>query len=299
MQKVYYIDINPTYELWEEMWTNRTIEQELDACDLEAPPRELFLKYLKKEDKVIEAGCGFAKWVIYLHKKGYDILGIDNNNYAITKIKEYDGTIKVDIGNILKISYPDNYFDGYISMGVVEHFEEGPQASLKEAYRLLKPGGLIFVSVPTVNVNRKLFWRPMFTIMNSLHVFRVLWPISSYKEILAAMINVITITEKGNSSMMKGLYKHFIEYRYTRKELEGFLSQAGFEILETRPHDLYDSKDHSVGLWMDFFFFRTREWDNFRLNNIGKLVSQMMNAISPWITCSSVLCVAKSTKKII
>jgi len=128
------------------MWMSRTIEQELEACDLETPPRELFLSYLSKEDKVVDAGCGFAKWVIYLHRRGYDIVGIDNNELAISKLKEFDETLPVEVGDIVNIQYPDNHFDGYISMGVVEHFEEGPQAPLNEAFRLLKPGGLIFVS---------------------------------------------------------------------------------------------------------------------------------------------------------
>ena len=43
MQKQFYFDSNPECTIWDSMWTTRTIEQELEACDIESPPRELFL----------------------------------------------------------------------------------------------------------------------------------------------------------------------------------------------------------------------------------------------------------------
>ena len=169
MQKEFYFDSLPEHPIWDHMWTIRTIEQELEACEIESPPRELFLTYLSKEDKIIDAGCGFAKWVIYLHRRGYDIVGIDNNELALSKLKEFDSTLQVEEGDILNIKYPDNSFDAYISMGVIEHFEEGPHAPLKEAYRVLKPGGLVFVSVPTVNIIRRII-RPPYAIPLTLFI---------------------------------------------------------------------------------------------------------------------------------
>ena len=37
-------------------------------------------------------------------------------------------------------------------MGVIEHFEEGPQIALNEAYRVLKVNGTLIVAVPYQNV---------------------------------------------------------------------------------------------------------------------------------------------------
>jgi ubiquinone/menaquinone biosynthesis C-methylase UbiE len=72
------------------------------------------------------------------------------------------------MGDILDIHYPDSSFDAYVSMGVIEHFEEGPGQALLEAHRVLKPDGLIFVSVPTVNTLRKVVRRPLRTLINAL-----------------------------------------------------------------------------------------------------------------------------------
>ena len=127
MQKEFYYSSDPGGDIWEQMWTIRNVEQELSACEMESPPRDLFLSYIPGEGRILDAGCGIGKWVIYLHRLGYDILGIDSNELAVTTLKEYDRTLKIEAGDILDIKYPDCYFDAYISMGVLEHFEDGPQ----------------------------------------------------------------------------------------------------------------------------------------------------------------------------
>lgn len=190
-------------------------------------------------------------------------------------------------------------------MGVIEHFEEGPHAPLKEAYRVLNPGGLAFVSVPTVNIIRRII-RP--TIRNainsfyeSLTIIKNDWSKSKAKAFHDAIDNLVPEKVKTFISKLPGKkrrYCHFTEYRYTRIELENFLKQSGFEIIKTIPHDFYDSKDHAIGLWMDFLFLRDLKGGaNFRLNPVGKWVSRILDGISPWIACSSVICVAMSLKK--
>jgi SAM-dependent methyltransferase len=302
MQKEFYYDDKPEYDMWDNMWKTKTIEQELEACDIETPPRELFLNYLTKKDKIVDAGCGFAKWVIYLHRRGYDILGIDNNELAIFKLKEFDASLQVEVGDILNIKYPDNYFDAYISMGVVEHFEEGPHAALNEAYRLVKPGGLIFVSVPMVNSIRKYYLRSVRQSINlflgSLVMLKSEWKKSKTKALLAPIVRPLPEKVQKILAGKKRRYYHFFEYRYTRNELENFLKETGFEIVKTLPHEFYDSREHAAGLWIDFPFLRDLERGaNFRVNPVGKLVSRILNSVSPWIACASVICVARSLKK--
>jgi len=300
MQKRYYFDDNPERTIWDTMWAKRTIEQELDACDIESPPRELFLSYLPKEGKIVDAGCGLGKWVIYLKQRGYDIVGIDDNEYTITNLKDFDQSLQVELGDILDLHYPDSSFDAYISMGVVEHFEEGPTSALKEAHRVLKPNGFIFVSVPTVNAIRKLVRRPLRHAINaipkSLMRLRLGWGKSKSNSLRAAIRGLLPekilalLAGKGNR------YYHFLEYRYSKSELEDFLIETGFEVIETVPHDFYDSKDHAIGLVVDFPFLGARKGVNFRLNPLGKLISRRLDSISTWIACASIICIGRSLK---
>ena len=293
MQKEFWYSNSAQSDMWDHMWTARTIQQELEACDIETPPKDLFLSYIPKEGKTLDAGCGFGKWVIYLDRLGYDVVGIDSNELAVAKLKAFDESLQMELGEILQLHYPDSSFDAYISMGVMEHFEEGPLSALKEAYRVLKPNGLIFVSTPTVNVIRRLVRRPLRNAINALPVsfayLRSNWSKSKRTAILAAAGNILPIR--------RGTYYHFSEYRYSRSELEGFLKQSGFEIIETVPHDFYGSNHHAVGLALDFPFLGARDGTNFRLNPVGKLISRTLDWISPWIACSSVLCVGIAPKR--
>lgn len=302
MQKEFYFDRKVKSDPWDSMWTTRTIEQELEACEIESPPRQLFLSHLPKEGRIVDAGCGFGKWLIYLKRRGYNIRGIDNNELAVARLKDFNSSLQVASGDVLDIRYPDNSFDAYISMGVVEHFEDGPLTALKEAYRVLKPDGLIFVSVPTVNVVRKLIRRPLRNFINIFPMALLMLKSNWSKSKRGALLTVAGILVNTLPEIMKrvlakgGIYYHFVEYRYSRSELENFLKRTGFEIVETVPHDFYDSKDHAVGLVVDFPFLGARNGVNFQLNPVGKVISQALRGISPWIACSSALCVGRSRK---
>jgi len=307
VQKEFYFHSSSQSDLWDGMWTTRTIEQELEACDLETPARDLFLACIPKRGRTIDGGCGFAKWVIYLKRLGYDIVGIDNNELAIAKLKDYDSSLQVESGDILDIHYPDSSFDAYISMGVIEHFEDGPLPALNEAHRVLKPGGLIFVSVPTVNILRKVIRRPLRTLINALPMsfmaLRSNWGKSKRRALFAAAATTAGILPRRIISILvrillpqKSWRYHFAEYRYSKSEVENFLKQSGFEVIKTVPHDFYGARGHTAGLVGDFPFLAARNGTNFQLNPVGRLISQTLNGISPWIACSSVLCVARVSK---
>ncbi|MFX0024317.1 MAG: class I SAM-dependent methyltransferase [Candidatus Hermodarchaeota archaeon] len=292
MRKLFYFDKNPRCTSWDDMWKSRTIEQELAATEIETAPRVMFLHYIPKNGKILDGGCGFGKWVIYLNKLGYDIIGVDNNEQSINKLKKYDNSLKVELGDILNLNYPDNFFDAYISMGVVEHFEEGPLEALNEAYRILKPNGLIFLSTPTVNTIRKIIIQP---IQNIINIFR-----GYIKNLMPYITGSKTKTEihkldrSGRGKTKK--YYHFEEYRFSIDEMQDFLKQSNFKVIQTVPHDFHGSKDHAIGLAVDFPFLRAYHSANFKLNPFGKFISRILENISPWISCASVLCVGKALK---
>jgi len=253
----------------------------------------LFLSYLPVNGKILEAGCGLGRWVIFLKQHGYDIVGIDSNELAIAKLKDFDESLQVESGEVLGIHYPDNYFDAYISLDVVEHFEDGPTSALKEAHRILKPNGLIFVSVPTINIIRKIIRQPIRNAINvfrgSLEIFRLIWAKSKRKAIRSWIENILHWHR----------YYHFIEYNYSKSELENFLRQCNFEIIMMVPNDFYGSKDHAIGLVVDFPFLGAHDTSlrgDFQLNSAGKLISRLLDKISPWIACSGVLCIGRAIK---
>lgn len=60
--------------------------------------------------------------------------------------------------NIYQLPFPDSIFDAVILSEVLEHIDDDV-AGLKEAYRVLKPGGVAVITVP--NANYPFWWDPI------------------------------------------------------------------------------------------------------------------------------------------
>jgi SAM-dependent methyltransferase len=97
----------------------------------------------------------------YIPGVGYGFFALFNKGkpkcvFMHKRILEYDPTMPVSVGDVECLNYPDNYFDIYFSGGVIEHFEEGPLRVLQEAHRVLKPDGILILTVPYINLSRKI-----------------------------------------------------------------------------------------------------------------------------------------------
>ncbi len=157
MKKVYFEEsLGNNDSFWNNNWQSSSIREVLGFCDID-PLVRILDRYLPKEGKILEGGCGIGQYVAHYHRKGYDIEGIDYSKAAIERILNYDKTLPVKMADVRSLPYPDNFFTAYYSGGVVEHFEEGPRDVLREAARVLKPGGVLLISVPYFNPVRSLY----------------------------------------------------------------------------------------------------------------------------------------------
>lgn len=231
---------------WHDYWNKTSILKEVNSCQTD----ELWgiiKAYIKPNDKIIDAGCGLGRWVIYLSSKGYNIIGIDNLGEAIDILKKFDKKLKLKIAGVDKLPFPDNSFDTYLSFGVVEHFENGPLDALREAKRVLKKGGIIILETPNDNFIRRL-------------------------KRLAGILRKLG----SQGSLVSNLT--FYEYRYQTKELKEFLTSLGFTIMADFSKDLIPDKE-SIGLWSDFPMLRTKENYPFNLNKLGILIKKLTKPI--------------------
>jgi SAM-dependent methyltransferase len=108
-------------------------------------------------DTVLDLGCGTGRHVVYLAQQGLRVFGFD---YALTGLRLTQAWLASE--NLQAVlhqqnmydpfPYPNNLFDGIISIQVIHHGRlEQIQKAAKELQRVLKPGGVLLVTVPFVS----------------------------------------------------------------------------------------------------------------------------------------------------
>lgn len=97
---------------------------------------------------ILDVGCGRGEWVRFLHRRGYEAIGLDYSPEMIEENRTRTPECRWLVGRSQAIPLPDASLGGIISWGVIEHDPEGPQPALLEFNRVTKPGGAIVVTVP-------------------------------------------------------------------------------------------------------------------------------------------------------
>ena len=110
---------------------------------------------LKKESKILEMGCGRGEFLNEFTKFGMNGYGIDLSDFA----KDYCNNAEIKVVDISKdpVPYLDNSFDIVFSKSFIEHFYY-PEEIFKEAYRILKPSGILINLTPEWNYIYKSFY---------------------------------------------------------------------------------------------------------------------------------------------
>ncbi len=251
-----------------EQWNDRSLEGEIASFRGRTLVR-IFEEFLRKSPaRILEGGCGFGAWCEWFQQRGHEIVGIEYDENIVKQARAFKPDVAVELGDITDLKYPDNSFDAYISLGVIEHFEHGPEQALAEAHRILKPGGLAFVTTPWLTVFRRIVSHPI----RSLYFLK---------------------------RKLQGKPNYFWEYRFTKNELRTYLEKAGFEIVHEDVDDYEPGvTSRHIGLWADWFFLRQPDGEIWELNETGKSVLKMLRRFFPetWY-CSGLHLVARAVKE--
>jgi SAM-dependent methyltransferase len=155
---------------------------------------------------VVDLGCGEMPYREYLTKEGKikKYVGID------IQPTEYHNKIQPDLyWDGQTIPLPDNYADWVIATEFLEHYFD-TQHILKEIYRVLKPDGCIFFTVP--------FLWPLHEIPYDAYRFT---PFSLEKHFELAKFRNITVKSLGglnrSLAIVVGVWIEHLKNRYIRK----------------------------------------------------------------------------------
>lgn len=153
-----YIEKLSSPEFWDQYWDSckGSDNSSFSPSLYERSLVSLTNKYLPHAANVVEAGCGSGRILLAHSQAGYRVHGIDYAPRTVRALREAHPALQITEGDIRKTPYGDSEFDGYWSIGVIEHFWHGYSDILVEASRILAPNGYAFISFPYMNYIRRL-----------------------------------------------------------------------------------------------------------------------------------------------
>lgn len=144
-------------EYWREYWNGTNSQAVVQAGhDGDIPELDdLIDRYAPHELPVVEAGCGPGHVVAALRAHGYEAIGIELEAEVVARARAKHPDLDLRVGDVRRLDFADGSIGCYLSLGVLEHFVEGPLEILREARRLLAPTGVALISVPYLNDLRR------------------------------------------------------------------------------------------------------------------------------------------------
>lgn len=103
--------------------------------------------------RVLDAGCGTGRNLVYLLRSGFPVFSVDESDAAIAQTRRLAAALAPHLPEnnfraepVERMSFADADFDVVLSSAVL-HFardEEQWSSMVKEMWRVLKPGGIFF-----------------------------------------------------------------------------------------------------------------------------------------------------------
>ena len=114
---------------------------------------------LKDGDQVLDCGCGYGFYTLLMTKlRSITVVGFDGAVDRLQVGQKYTEGADFVAGDGKVLPFLDNSFDKILLSEVLEHIPD-QQSALLELKRILRPGGILAISVP--HSNYPLWWDPI------------------------------------------------------------------------------------------------------------------------------------------
>jgi SAM-dependent methyltransferase len=248
-------------DYWDKRWSD--IPADKPMTNDQVYPLKYALKTVKDDNgRILEAGTGAGRVQRYYHDRGRDIVGFDFIEIAVSKLKEIDPTLKVDVGDITNLKYDDESFKYLLAFGLYHNLENGLDKAVDETYRVLEAGGSLCASHRADNIQTKITdW----------------------------------LTDRRASKISKNDNKEFHKMNLTHSEFKRAFEKAGFIIESIEPVE-------NMPILYKFRFFRAvnhkvfneniARSEGYRLSKLGQFCQDFLMYFFPHQFCNIYVLIA-------
>jgi SAM-dependent methyltransferase len=217
-----------TPEFWEKTWLVSP-PYRMRGYKLPVWYRDVFTRRLPRDGVIVEAGCGngnlvrmlanedpgaWGKFAMAEVEGGARVEGLDFAENAVAENRRVHPEGVYRVGDVRALPYRDGELSGYISMGVVEHFDEAERGViLREAARCLRPGGVAIITVPSFSPARRV------------------------RAMLGGFEDEGAIERERAGVGGGGVRLDFYQFFFTPREIRGQIEAAGLKVVEIDGYD--------------------------------------------------------------
>jgi SAM-dependent methyltransferase len=162
------------------------------------------------ESTILDCACGRGFYLnMFRYVSGCKLVGLELDAKIIRKAQHNVGHLPhllLTNANIYTLPYAENTFDGVILSEILEHVERDVDG-LREVFRVLKPGGVVAITVP--NANYPFWWDPINKTLETVFKTHI------------------------GAGPLAGIWANHVRL-YTREQLRESVLAAGFVVEEER-----------------------------------------------------------------
>jgi len=134
-------DVTSQLDYWNQAAASKTFSHPLDVG--------LLQKYIARDAYVVDYGCGYGRLCGELHQAGFSkLLGVDFSGAMIARAREGFPHLSFDVVTHAGLALPDRSVDAVLLFAVLTCMPDsgGQQAIVADLHRVLKPGGIVYLS---------------------------------------------------------------------------------------------------------------------------------------------------------
>ena len=136
--------------VWDQIYAASRSKTELPHPEIQGV-LDLFNRH--QVGRVLDLGCGTGRHLIAFAREGFDTWGLDSSAVglasALLRLGEMKLSAHLTLHDMQNLPYPDTFFNALISVQVIHHNRlEAIRQTVSEITRVVKPGGLIWITVP-------------------------------------------------------------------------------------------------------------------------------------------------------